>query len=115
TWHSALGTDMSLLLGRPAVLVHLPSSRDAERAGRNVLGDRRSRRDVGALANRHGGDKRRVASDERAVLDDGRVLLRPVVVTGDDAGADVDAVADGRVAEVRQVVRLRPRAERRLL
>ena len=38
-----------------------------------------------------------------------------VVVARDRAGADVDVLADGRVAQIRQVVGLRPAPERRLL
>ena len=87
----------------------------ASASGGHVFGDRRSRGDVGALADAHRRDQLRVAADERAVLDDRRVLVRAVVVAGDRAGADVDLLADRRVAEVRQVVGLRPAPERRLL
>ena len=43
------------------------------------------------------------------------MLLLAVVVAGDGAGADVDLLADRRVAEIGEVVGLRPAAERRLL
>ena len=42
-------------------------------------------------------------------------LCLAVVVAGDRAGPDVDVGADRRVAEVGQVIRLRPGAQRRLL
>ena len=42
-------------------------------------------------------------------------FCRAVVVAGDRAGADVDVRADRRVAEIREVHRLRPGAEHRLL
>ena len=42
-------------------------------------------------------------------------FVRAVVVARDRAGADVDVLADGRVAEVGEMIRLRPAAERRLL
>ena len=40
-----------------------------------------------------------------------RVLVRAVVIAGDGAGADIDLLADGRVAEVGQVIGLAARAE----
>ena len=42
-------------------------------------------------------------------------LRGAVVVARDRAGADVDVLADRRVAEVREMIRLRPSSERRLL
>ena len=67
------------------------------------------------MPTRHRRDQLRVAADERAVLDDRLVLVHAVVVAGDRAGADVDVCADRRVAEVGQVIDLRPGAERGLL
>ena len=46
-------------------------------------------------------------ADERAVADHGARLVHAVVVAGDGAGADVDLLADRRVAEVGEVVGLR--------
>ena len=56
-----------------------------------------------------------VAADERAILDDRLVFLRPVVVAGDRARADVHVGTDCRVAEVREMIGLRARPERGLL
>ena len=100
---------------RPAFLVLLSAARDAQRAGRHVLGDRRSGRHVGARADRHRRDELRVAADEDAVLDHRRVLVDPVVVARDRARADVHLLADRRVAEVGQVAGLRPAPEPGLL
>ena len=47
-------------------------------------------------------------------MDDGLVLVHTVVVAGDGAGTDVDACADGGVAEVAQVIHLAARSEPRL-
>ena len=69
-------TSFLLVLLDPAVLVDLLAARDAERAGGDVFDDRRSGRDVGALADADGRDELRVAADERAVLDDRLVLVR---------------------------------------
>ena len=63
-----------LLPTHPSMFV-CRASRDAERAGRHVLCDRRAGRDVGALADAHRRNQLRVAADERAVLDDRRMLL----------------------------------------
>src|SRR5690606_27094230 len=51
-------------------------------------------------------DERRVRADENAVADHGTVLVRAVVVARDRAGSDVHIRADGRVADVAQVVDL---------
>ena len=57
----------------------------------------------------------RVAADERAVADHRLVLVLAVVVARDGAGADVDVVADGGIAQVREVAGLRLAPQRRLL
>ena len=117
---SAHGSGRSLRVpgaapGGPAGLVFLVRARHAQGVGGHVLGDRRARRDVGVRADAHRRDELRVRSDERAVFDHRRVLLDAVVVAGNGAGADVDALADRRVAEVRQMIGLGLRPERRLL
>src|SRR5678810_1046220 len=104
-WDREPGTDdrtSFLLLLDPAVFVDLLAARDTERAGRHVLDDRRAGGDVGPLADPHRSDQLRVAADEGAVLDHRRMLVRAVVVARDGAGADVDLLADRRVAEIRQ-------------
>src|SRR6058998_1294070 len=53
----------------------------------------------------------RVRADEGAPADRGAVLREPVVVAGDGAGADIRVGADGRVADVGEVVHLRAGAE----
>ena len=78
------------------------AARDRQRLRRDVLGDRRSGGDVGVLADAHRRDQLAVAADERAVLDDRLMLVHAVVVAGDRAGADVDLLADRRVAEIRR-------------
>ena len=84
-------------------------------SARDVLGDRRPGRHVRALADGHRRDELRVAADEDVVLDHRRVLPNPVVIAGNRAGADVHLLADRRVAQVGQVVGLRPAPEPRLL
>ena len=71
--------------------------------------------DIGVLAHGDRRDERGVAADERAVFDDGPVLGGAVVIARDRARADVDLGADGRVAEIREVVGLAACAQRRVL
>jgi hypothetical protein len=99
----------------PPLNVRLPPPRDAERAGRNVLGNRGSGADVGTLPDAHRRDQLRVAADECFVFDDRFMLLPAVVVAGNGPGPDIDAGADGRVAQICQMVDLRPLPQRRLL
>ena len=60
----------------PSLDVRLPAARNAQRAGRDVLRNRRAGADVGALADADRRNQLRVAADEGAVLDDRLVLLR---------------------------------------
>ena len=73
---------------------------------RNVLGNRRTRGGIGALADAHRRHQHVSAADEHFILDRRRVLLFAVVVAGDGAGADVGARAHRRVAQIGQVLRL---------
>src|SRR5262245_53282591 len=88
---------------------------DCERAGRHVAGHGRAGADVGVVGDADGRDQLRVAADLHARADARAVLLEAVVVAGDGSGADVAVRADLTVAEVGQVVRLGPGADRRLL
>src|SRR5205807_7715656 len=99
----------------PALLVRLGNAAQREGAFGHVFGDRRARADVGAVAD---GDRRHelgVAADEDLLSDPRSVLRLAVVVAGDDARADVGPFADVGVAEVGQVLRLRPLADDRVL
>jgi hypothetical protein len=64
---------------------------------------------------RHRRDQLGVGADEGIVLDDRLELVGAVVVAGDRAGADVDAAADRRVADVGQMVGLGLRGDRAVL
>src|SRR3954447_17531340 len=103
------------LLCHPALDVPLLAGADRERARWNVLAHRRAGAHVGILADRHRRDELRVRADESAVLDGRPMLVRAVVVAGDGAGADVAALADHRVAQVGEVIRLAALPERRVL
>src|SRR5258708_2605162 len=95
----AMRASRPFLLTPPARFVALLAARDPERAGWDVSDDRRSRRDVGTLTHADGRHELGVAADERAILDNRRVLLRPVVIAGDRAGAHIHLLADRRIAE----------------
>ena len=64
--------------------------------------------DVCAFPHADRRDQLRVAADEGAVFDHRLVLVLAVVVAGDRARADVHVGADRRVAQIRQVIGLRP-------
>src|SRR5690606_36994122 len=64
------------------------------------------------LQRRH---QHRAGTDESAVADLGSPLVRAVIVDGHRACAHVDFATDGRIAEVRQVIRLAAGADFALL
>src|SRR2546429_693475 len=77
-----------------------------EFSGRRVPGERGSGAGRRALAHTHGGNELGVRADEDVVLDDRAVLVRPVVVAGDRAGADIHVFSDLAVADVAEGVGL---------
>src|SRR5437588_7834667 len=100
-----------LLLIDPALDVPLLAGTDGQGARRDRFANCRAAAHVRALAD---GDRRhelRVAADEGAILDHGLMFFLAVVVARDRSGADVHVRADGRVAEIRQMHRLRSRPE----
>src|SRR5262249_6877197 len=78
--------------------------RDAlrHRTGRDVLGDDGAGAGVRLVAHLDRGDEDRVGRDPGVLPHLRAVLLPPVVVGGDRPGADVGAIADLGVADVRQ-------------
>ena len=60
-------------------------------------------------------DQLRIAPDERAILDDRRVLEGAVVVAGDRPRTNIHLCPDGRVTQIREMIRFRPRTQRGLL
>src|SRR5712691_6169512 len=82
---------------------------------RNRVRDHATRADVAVLADLERSHQCRIAADEGSRADLGRMLFLAVVVTCNGAGPDVDALSDFRVAQIRQVLALRARAETGLL
>src|SRR6266436_1930066 len=102
----------STLLYRPlpARNGHLLGAGQSQLACRSVLGERGSGAERRPAPDPHRRDKLRVRADENIVLDDGAVLVRPVVVAHDRAGTDVDVAADVAVADVGEVIGFGTRA-----
>ena len=101
--------------GRPALLVLLPGTGHGQGIRRHILGDGGAGRNVGALAHRHRGDQVGVAADEGVVADGTAELLEPVVIGGDSAAAEVDALAYIGVAHISEMGHFGPRAQRTVL
>ena len=97
----------------PAVERGLTRARDRERTVRYVLGDRGAGRGEHAVAQLDRGDQIGVAADEAVVADDGLVLDIAVVVDDHRAAAEVNALADRRVADIGQMRDLGAVADRR--
>ncbi len=91
----------------PRLLV--PLQRQAIRL--DVAGDHRTRADDRAVADRDRRHQSGVRTDEGARADDRAILPEPVVIAGDGAGADVGLRPDRGVADVGQMIDLRPIAD----
>src|ERR1039458_8021570 len=70
------------------------------------MGDAGAGANVRALANADGRNQGGIRADEHSVANGGGVLVHAVVVAGDDAGADVYAVADDGIAAIGEMVGL---------
>src|ERR1700693_2614563 len=99
----------------PARDVLLGDAGQGEGVRGNVFRDGRAGADIGAVSHGHGRHELTVAADEGAATDRRAVLLFPVVVAGDDAGADVRVRADLRVSKVGEVQGLHPPPQERHL
>src|SRR5258708_5804052 len=73
---------------------------DRQRVRRNIVGDHRAGGGVGTVPDRDWCDQGAVGAYEGVVADQGAPLLDPVVVGGDGAGANVDALPQHGIAEV---------------
>src|ERR1700722_3297192 len=114
----AKASHRSILLSAPLPppgLHHLPGAPQRKRVGGNPVRDHASRPDVAALSNLNRRHQRRVAADKSPVADGCPMLLLAVVIAGDRARANVDALANLRITEVSKVLALRPISEMGLL
>src|SRR5690606_25518037 len=86
----------SRLARRPFPARHglLPHPRQGEFARGRIPRQRRARAQRGALAHAHRRDQLGIRPDEGIVLDHGLELVDAIVIAGDGARADVDALAD---------------------
>src|SRR5690606_20348027 len=99
----------------PSLEVPLRSHAHRERSGRDVLAHDRTGTGLRTRPERDGRDHDGVRAGVHMVADDRAVLVDVVVVGRDGARAEVDALADLGVADVRQVRHLAARADRRVL
>src|SRR5258706_9550417 len=102
----------STLLYRPlpARKGRLLAAGQSQSACRRVLGGRGSAAGRRPRTDPRRREKLRGRADENIVLDDGAVLVRPVVVAHDRAGTDVDVAADVAIAYVGEMIGLGTRA-----
>ncbi len=81
-----------------ALLVFLPGAAEGNGIIGHVCGDDAAGGDIGAIADRHRCDERRVGADEGIRADARDVLVDAVVVAGDGARADIGVRTDEGVA-----------------
>ena len=99
----------------PVFLHRLPRTAHRQGIGRNRLGEHGARGRVSSVADFKRRYERRIAPDEGPRADGGPVLFEAIVIAGDCARADVGCRANARIAQVRQVAGLSPRAQFGLL
>src|SRR6185312_14433777 len=92
--------------GGPALPFFLRAPGEGQRVGGDVLGDDAAGANIGALADLHRRDQRRIGADERAGANLGAMLVEAVIVAGDGTGADVSASANAGVADISEMVNL---------
>src|SRR4051812_45813980 len=78
----------------PAWLFSLHAARDRQRVGADIVGDHRSRRGDGAMADLHRRHQGGIGADKGARADLGVRLGEAVIVAGDGARADIGAFPD---------------------
>src|SRR4029077_4482959 len=103
----------SALLLRPAFPRPFLAFIENQRAGGNVMTNRRCSGDVNVIAQRDRRNQRGIASDLHSIANFGSVLLKPVVIAGNGPGADIAVPPDRHVSEIGKMVGLCPFAELR--
>src|SRR5580700_2564619 len=89
--------------GGPTGLIDLTAAGNRQRIGRNIVGNSGASRNVSAVAYFHRRHECGIAAHEYAAADDGGVLMDPIVIAGDGAGAHVGVAAHARIAEISKV------------
>ena len=97
--------------GHPAFDVALRCHVHCQGPGRNILSDDRSRSRIRSIADSNRSDEHVVRARARVSAHLGAVLVDAVVVGRNRAGANVGALADRGVADVREVRHFGPAAE----
>lgn len=91
----------------PALFVYLRHAGEHQLVFRDVARHGSACGDGRAFRDRHRRHQLGIGADKHIVANDGFVLVRAIIVAGDGARADVNVIADFRVAEVGQVTRFR--------
>ena len=68
-----------------------------------------------SLADPHGCDDLSIAANEHAVFNDGCMLFKAVIITGNDTGADIHVSSHGGVTDIGEMIRFTSLAQGRLL
>src|SRR5882672_5256262 len=89
--------------GGPPGFGGLAAAREAEGIRRNVLRNRGTGGNVGAVADFYRRNENGIASDKNAIADDRGKFIHAVVIAGNRSGADVGVRAQFGVADVTQV------------
>src|SRR5947209_2586587 len=92
--------------GGPSLFGDLAGAADRKSIGGDILRNARGGSDKGAVLDVHRRHQGRVAAHKGALPNPGRVLVHAIVVAGNDAGADVSAIADVRIPETGEMVGL---------
>src|SRR6185369_2705030 len=95
----------------PAFDRNLFGARQRQLARRRIPRDRGAGAGGGVLADAHRRHQHVAGADERAIADHRALLVGPIVIAGDGAGADIDAGPHVAVAQVGEVVGLRALAQ----
>ena len=99
----------------PPVDVFLPTTPDADRSGRYIVGNDRTGGGIRTIADCDGCHKDRIAADSDTVPDDRWVLCLTVIVGENGCRPNVGADANFSIADIRQVWNFALRADGRLL
>src|SRR5471030_177945 len=87
----------------PFWLMYLRHAAQQQPVVRNVTGYRRASSDRHVITDSNGRDKLGIRSDENIIADNRFMFIHTVVVAGNGTRADVDVIANVRIAEVREV------------
>ena len=89
--------------GRPAFNISLSATCHRQSMRRDILSHRTARSNKCMIANLHRSNKIRIAANENIVANLRLMLQFPVIIAGDRAAADIDPLADLRIADITEM------------